>query len=304
MINTNNSTCNNEGLAENVREQILSARGATGSVSVFLCIISLVLLIAFRIRGYVRELLITDRLQIYFVSFSMARSVVLVLMLSADQWCLTVGFLNQWTAWMVLLSMQMILLHILVDTHFPFSDRANCYQRLTEVFYVVFPILSPLLYSWIPFIHDAYGQSGVWCWIRKEDQHCNDFFEGFIEQYALWYAPLFLIETVDLLSTIIVYPWFVIKKICKEDRIFLLKQHAPLLALIMISVLVNLVGVINHIYRIIHSKENIHLWMIHAIIPASWGILASIGFIVYLIIRCSLDCGGSRFEPLVLQEKN
>ena len=292
MINTNNSTCNNEGLADNVREQILLARGATGSLSVFFCILSLVLLIMFRIRRYVRELRIIDRLQIYFVSFSMATSIVSVLQLSADdkhQWCSTVGFFNQWTSWMVLLSMQMILLHILVDTHYPFSDGPRCYRRLTEVLYVLIPILFPLLYSWIPFIHDAYGQAGVWCWIRKEDQHCNEFLEGLIEQYALWYAPLFLIETVDLLSTIFLYPFFVIKKIhIKENRISLLKQHAPLLALITISVLVNLVGVINRIYRIIHSNENIHLWMIHAIVPASWGILASIGFIAYLIIRCSL----------------
>ena len=55
----------------------------------------------------------------------------------------------------------------------------------------------------MPFIHDTYGLSGAWCWIRvyrHDDFHLHS--EGLIEQYVLWYGPFFLLLIVNAAVTI------------------------------------------------------------------------------------------------------
>ena len=43
---------------------------------------------------------------------------------------------------------------------------------------------------WIPFLHDAYGLAGAWCWIRQKDDNCDSLLAGKIEQYVLGYGPV------------------------------------------------------------------------------------------------------------------
>ena len=42
-----------------------------------------------------------------------------------------------------------------------------------ELATVIFMIVLPLLFDWIPFTTNTYGQFGTWCWIRILDQNCS-----------------------------------------------------------------------------------------------------------------------------------
>ena len=79
------------------------------------------------------------------------------------------------------------------------------FQKL-EKGYVLFSILLPSLHSWIPFIHNSYGVAGAWCWIRdwKDDCATQKYIEGIIEQFVLWYGPLFVSLTLSIVAVSII----------------------------------------------------------------------------------------------------
>ena len=58
-----------------------------------------------------------------------------------------------------------------------------------EVATIVFMIVFPLLFDWIPFTTNTYGQFGTWCWIRILDQNCTTNTAGWWEQLWLWNVP-------------------------------------------------------------------------------------------------------------------
>ena len=58
-----------------------------------------------------------------------------------------------------------------------------------ELAIVVLMIVFPLLFDWIPFTTNTYGQFGTWCWIRILDQNCTINTAGWWEQLWLWNVP-------------------------------------------------------------------------------------------------------------------
>ena len=55
-----------------------------------------------------------------------------------------------------------------------------------EVATVVLMIVLPLLFNWIPFTTNSYGQFGTWCWIRILNQNCTTNTAGWWEELWLW----------------------------------------------------------------------------------------------------------------------
>ena len=70
------------------------------------------------------------------------------------------------------------------------STKARRQALCLEICYVFVPIVISLLFVWIPFLHDAYGLAGAWCWIRQKDDNCDSLLAGKIEQYVLGYGPV------------------------------------------------------------------------------------------------------------------
>ena len=303
-----NTSCNYEGVTDIERKQILIAKGLTGGVSFIACALSLVLFAVLYVqvrRGGDQTkdrvpLRSTERLMMYLIAASAIRSVVVMLQTTAVDYdetdptdhglCLFTGFLDQWTDWIILLNIQMILLHLFLQIFFKIGKtERNCYhyyQRRIEVIFVLFPVLFPLLFSWIPFIHDTYGLAGAWCWIRKEDSNCNEYQEGLIEQYALWFVWLFLFQIFDCIALLIGYPISITLKVKDyRERKSLVGHHAPALCLIGIYVVVYWISVVNRLHRIISPVESIHLWIFHAIGAASAGFLSGVAFTAYLVFR-------------------
>ena len=292
-----NTSCNYEGVTDIERKQILIAKGLTGGVSFIACALSLVLFAVLYVRGKV-PLKGIERLMLYLITASAIRSVVVMLQTTAVDYdetdstdhglCLFTGFLDQWTDWIILLTIQIILLQLFLQIFFKSARKTE--RGRIEVIFVLFAVLFPLLFSWIPFIHDTYGLAGAWCWIRKEDSNCNEYQEGLIEQYALWFVWLFLFQILDCIALLIVYPISITLKVKNGKQKAFVQHQAPALCLIGIYVVVYWISVVNRLHRIISPVESIHLWIFHAIGAASAGFLSGVAFTAYLVFQCGCNC--------------
>ena len=64
--------------------------------------------------------------------------------------------------------------------------------------------LFPLLFNWIPFIHNAYGSAGLVCWIKIFDlDNCHIFHTGSIYASVLFYLPVLVIMIVLIILLVV-----------------------------------------------------------------------------------------------------
>ena len=67
-----------------------------------------------------------------------------------------------------------------------------------EVAIVASVIVLPLLFDWIPFTTNTYGQFATWCWIHSLEQNCSTNLAGLLEQIWLWDVPFGIVSFVIL----------------------------------------------------------------------------------------------------------
>jgi len=76
-------------------------------------------------------------------------------------------------------------------------------KKLLEAAFILFQIVLPLSFIWIPFLHGNYGGNGQpWCWIATLNKDCSQNVEGFWEQIGLWYAPVSILGFLIVLSVL------------------------------------------------------------------------------------------------------
>ena len=76
-----------------------------------------------------------------------------------------------------------------------------------EVATVVVMIVLPLLFDWIPFTTNTYGQVSTWCWIRTLDHNCTNT-AGWWERFWLWDVPFglgFFLILILLVATLCLF---------------------------------------------------------------------------------------------------
>ena len=119
-----------------------------------------------------------------------------------DGWnatCTSLGYLNQYFAFSSILASFWICLNIFAVAIF----GVKLGHRLDYVGPVVVFIL-PLLVSWVPFIDNAFGPTGVWCWIKDRcsmsvaDVIKFQFGASFGPFAVLYLSSLFLIAVIIL----------------------------------------------------------------------------------------------------------
>ena len=167
-------------------------------------------------------------------------------------------------------------------------------NRLCSVFYIV-----PLLYSWIPFIHNSFEVAGVWCWIRdwKDDCATEKYLERIIEQFALWYGPLFISLTISVAAVLIIlivltqraYAHRNLKIEClvenhkQNQNKQAIKELLPLSTYPVIFYVFTLFSLSDRIYSSISSNASFELALVHSITTSLWGFCSSLALI--LVIR-------------------
>ena len=286
----------NDSLSKEDIHDINIMRGIIGFVTMTLVIISLIsvfLFVRYK-KNYLPKITVTERLLLYMGFATIFRSFVVILQMTTIDYnnankaqtrlCAGVGFLNQWSTWTEILTIQMLIVHLLIQLSCGIEVSKN---RLLEVFYIIVPIFFPLLFSWVPFIYESYGIAGAWCWIQMDKQHMK---QGFYLQIGLWLGPLPLIQLLDMIAMFIIYPiLFRCKRkmnvFDKNDGQYLLKQHVPFMLLISLSIIFEWVTFANRLYvGVTGSSDFIGIWYIHAMTTSCAGILIAVCIWLYLLV--------------------
>ena len=168
-----------------------------------------------------------------------------------------------------------------------------------EVIYILLSVLFPLLHVWIPFIHNSYGIANAWCWIRNWNDNCpsRKYKEGIIEQFVLWYGPLFVSLTVCLFMVIGIL-FVLTSRACRHHEIeteplminqeqnrnkTALKQLLPMLAYPILFYTLNLFAIVDRIYEAISSHNSYNLAMVHSVTNGLWEFSSGLTLLVHVI---------------------
>ena len=209
-----------------------------------------------------------------------------------DTLCVVSGFINQVTNWFLLMDYSVITFTLLMTAVF----HKNV-ARL-EALYVVLIFVLPLTFNWIPFINNAYGKAGPWCWIRNLNyDDCTDFQFGIILRNVLLSVPLYIVVIALIATYVFIIIYLVYQQYCKrgggihDSDIERLKNRLneqvwPLLFFPFGVVLLNIVPLINRIYFSVNvNNPSYVLWILGAILsPLQGGYIA----LVYVLDRDTL----------------
>lgn len=193
--------------------------------------------------------------------------------------CVFGGFYSQVTSWMIVNAAVTITISLLVTS---FSSKP---PEKYESSFLVLIFLTPLTFSWIPFIKSAYGRAGPWCWIRSRDSSCENFRFGQALQFSLFYVPVYAV----LVVLMVLYGILLVKLQRNKKRWtgnfdpdgerlrkVTAQQIRPLIFFPMVYFLLYLPLLINRIYAFVNpDNPQPILWFIAAILfPMEGGCVA------------------------------
>lgn len=283
----------NVSCSELSEQQLKSLAIIKGSLAIFSCIPCLVVvLIIVLLKSYHY---FVHRLALYLTSAAIFYSITTALqMIPGDlfgihnhQFCEAVGFLSEYGSWVLLLYIYWVVIHLFLLSVFHLSTRK------AEVLFVIFPVIFPLLFVWVPFIHGLYGQAGGWCWIVTANDDCTKIRAGQIEQFVLWYGPMFVASVGSIivtLTTVVVLcrgamgprdesdmSQFTLQAQHKKA----LKEALPLLAYSVLFSLFDWVAISSRVYYAVTDNVNYPLWLVHAIGDACRGLFIPFAFLLH-----------------------
>ena len=315
MNNTSQPDCDNQSLSDDERMVVVTIVSSGGFAGVLSCSIALALLVFFKMYKHFSE-----RLSLYLLlSGLFVASVLSILIVGVKldfaqhhRLCQAFGFLMEYSVWTLLLLTTFVTSHLasLVLLH-------KNFEKL-EIFYVLFSCIFPLLFLWVPFYNDRYGFAGAWCWIRALDtDDCSFHQDGAIEQFALWYGPLFVILIINLvcivaISVVLCHKAFrktadlkaaIIEQgeAAKNQKTVTFQDEAPVheanqykvalkktLPLLVYPIIYNISSwfpIINRIWQDVYRKNSYAMWIVHAASSPSWAFFVGGTFIVYVIVK-------------------
>ena len=314
----NNTTFCNQAFSEHQRQTLLVVRSSIAMVSAATCLAAIAMWVFFRLHKR-----FPHRLSLYLLAAALFQSFTLatnILSLNHDyesdfqsNLCSVVGFLVEYSSWGVLLFSTEMVFHL----SYLVLMQKELWSRKVELLYIFFPIVFPWLFVWIPFIHNTYGLAGAWCWIRKQDEYCNPFKEGLIEQFALWYVPYFILTIINSISITVIAIILSKRTYDKKrqaDKVFqwdgdgstnykafqegddqykdeyhkykqALRETLPLLALPITFLLLGWFALANRIFRAVSDQSSFALALTHAAASPSLGFFVSTSFFIHLMLQ-------------------
>ena len=290
-------SCNDSYTTEQ-KNTIFSAMGGTALVSFSLCVVAMMFVLCFKLHKK-----FVYRLALYQVFSSMLVSLAVMLatvpiyihdLIPYTTICTAGGYILEYLMWVKLLFAFFLLFHI-----FCLAAFLKNLMKL-EVYYVLLSFLIPLLFTWIPFIHTSYGSTESWCWIRAHSS-CDPtqrYWEGFIEQFALWYGPLSICIFVSIPAIIVILVAFKYRynrlSPSESDPLleecmkrYMLKVYFRKLIPLLIYPIIFFALFLFPIFRQVHhaiSPPNFTLSLIHSVCYASVGLFSSIVLILHVLL--------------------
>ena len=297
----NNSTNTNDSVCSvfDTYPYVIVAAVSSGSamVSALCCIFVIGLVFLLKKKHF-----FTQRLILYHCLATLFRSFSTILRLhllgyqnetsAINGLCIFSGFTNQLTNWFLIMDYSVITFTLLMTAVFH-KNVAHL-----EGLYVVLIFIFPLTFNWIPFINNAYGRAGAWCWIRNLNyDNCTEFRFGIILRNSLQSVPQYIL-LVALFSTYIFIITYLVYQWCRKrggnidnQGIERMKRHLreevwPLLLFPFGVMLLNTFSFINRIYVFVNiDNPSYVLWILSALFsPLQGGYIA----VVYTLDRDTL----------------
>ena len=160
------------------------------------CVILSVILIYKKYIFFTQELVLYLVFGAVLVSLSRIAAGISHWAYTTKAFCAFCGFFITYSTWTELLAIFCVTLNLFLSV--------LCDMRMVRLrwAYLAVTFVVPLLWCWVPFLYDAYGLSGAWCWIRSydvENSHhqqqqagnsCSLFVYGQNLRLSLWVVPL------------------------------------------------------------------------------------------------------------------
>ena len=275
---------------------------SSGAVSTVLCFSAVILVLCCKLHKF-----FVYRLALYQIlsclAFSVAEALQIMNINYVDNTyhgiaCRFTAFLVAHTAWTKLLLTLCLVFHIYI--------RAVYLKNFEkwETVYIAISLSIPGIIASIPLITEYYGVAGGWCWIRDLKNHCPSEKDtaGIVQQFTLWYVPLFVSLVICLIAALIVtikyYCWrhctcchkteLQPPNINENANNTAVKELLPLLLYPIIFFLFALCPLIDRLYGAISSHDNFGLMMAHAITEALWGACSAVvlcGHVTYVVCK-------------------
>ena len=341
---------NNCSNVTDLRQLSLTIKVSTAALSLVACILAALLACICRVgRRF------THRISLYLLLAVAFKEVTHCLQYSMYDYqpndlylvsCAVLGALAQLSSWIMLLFTSVLVFHLacltilieirstiligvtyrvliltLSEQETEVTAKAKRQAWCLEISYILIPILVPMSFLWIPFIDDAYGMAGTFCWIRSKDDLCmNKNLAGLIEWYALWYIPLILSCIINMI-TIVAIVVILCKRLCIEktsDKVYrnMLRENAPLLTYPVIYNFFSLLPLARHLYQTIATSEvsdkqvQSALWIMESVATPIRGLIFALAYCLFIVTErhyrkqhdtSVTQCGHER-DPLIRSE--
>jgi len=194
-----NTSCGLDAWQLNV---LATTRGCVALLSYVVCAAAIVTAVGF----YKAHKVFYQRLVLYLLTAALiltgtrvVQTVVIYEMIQ-EELCVVLGFLLEYTPWVRLMFTCWITFYLFMLTVCNYNPN-TCKH---EAAYVISSLLVPLPIACVPFITHTYGLAGAWCWIKATDADCSKLEAGVIEQFTLWYGPLFVLSILEILGITVI----------------------------------------------------------------------------------------------------
>ena len=283
----------NHSFSPSERNKLLVAAAASGTSSLLLCTLAISILIALRLYKH-----LVYRLAMYQVLAALFRgfSICLFFMLYGYRnslyyrvSCKFTAFFMQHCVWVELIFTSWLTLHLFC--YIIFFKNLKRFEWL----YLSSSVLVPLLFDWIPFIHNSYGVSGAWCYIRSWEDNCATvkYIEGIAEQFALFYGPASVFLTLNTIAVVIMFA-VSLRRVCKnseaeneplndKNQYFkVMKQLLPLLAYPIIYFVLFIFPFVDRTYMAVSNRTSYSLAVVHGVSYSSTGVFIALTLLVHI----------------------
>ena len=220
--------------------------------------------------------------------------------------CAVLGYLDIVTAWsgnFVIIWIMLYMLNLSWQLHRLQSSKqstssspniqTNSHTR--EIIGVILLVLSPFLFSWIPFVMHMYGISGLWCWIRTaSDNGCNDTNFQHLSltlMMVMFYGPLVGILIFGLVCMILII--ILLRRSSKDLHGAVrqryrssMKEIGMVLIYPLVYFLFCFLLLVNRIYSSTHANSYDHPhnyppWIIHAVADPGRILIPALAFLLH-----------------------
>ena len=268
-------------------EAVVAIRAVAGVISVICCLAVITLIVLFKKYKF-----FTQRLILYLTISTLAYSLVSIINVgghkaytskSLQDYCVFTGFLEQVTSCWI----PMAITCIIVDLFFKVI-----FNKATDKFEIPYGLIifvSPLIYSWLPFINLAYGQAGAWCWIRDSSyEDCTNLPLGTALRFALYWVPVVILMIILTILLVIIVVFLRMKQQkwegkfdpeVKQMRKQMRREVIPLISYPMIFLALNIFPLANRIVNIASPEPVYVLWIFAAISLPLQGLVITIAFV-------------------------